>query len=81
MRDQRINAIAEAERVAIGGPFDGVRVVASYRSSPPSERAFLVKGTAHTKNTRRYVTLALTRAEARKLVADFQSFLGEGGQR
>lgn len=55
---------------------DGVAVVASYRMTPPTPRPFRIRGTWNTARTSHEVTIALTEDEARKLVADFASFLG-----
>ena len=56
---------------------DGVAVVGSFRSSPPTMRPWRVRGIAHTDKTNRYVTVALTQDEAVKLVADFLSLGGK----
>lgn len=49
----------------------GVAVVGSYQMSPPTERPFHVHGDASTAKTRRLVEVALTRAEAQRLVQDW----------
>lgn len=75
MRDQFLKGRANAERRAVGGYWDGVAVVASYQSSPKTDRPYHVTGRADTPNTVRHVQIALTRDEARKLVADFALYL------
>jgi hypothetical protein len=73
-RTSYISAVADPERFAVGGPFDGVPSVASFQSSPRTDKPFLISAVSETDKTRRLITVALTHKEAAKLVSDFQSF-------
>lgn len=48
-----------------------VIVAGSYQMSPPTDRPFKVRGVSRTAKTVRHVEIALTRAEAAKLIADW----------
>lgn len=69
-RAQYLVALADAEQT----DDRGVAVVGSYRTYPTSEALFILRAVAHTDKTERYVTVGLTRDEARKLVRDYVSF-------
>jgi hypothetical protein len=65
---QLIEAVAdERQQVA------GVAVVASFQMTPETDRPRKVRGIDHSTKYPRLVSIALTSAEARKLVADWQS--------
>lgn len=70
-----LDAIADDSRVAHGGSFDGVASVASYQMTPRTSRPIKIRGISRTAKTNRFVTIALTENEARKMISDVQSFL------
>lgn len=52
---------------------NGVAVVGSYQTAPPTDSPFKVHALLRTAKTERYIEVALTRLEARKLVEDWVS--------
>jgi hypothetical protein len=73
-RTQHIAAVADSGRVTVGGVFAGVASVGTFQVSPPTERPFKINAVAETDKLRRTIVIALTDAEAAKLVSDFRGF-------
>jgi hypothetical protein len=71
-RVQRLRAVADDVRTV-----DGVPVVASYQTIPHTARPFHLRAVSRTARLERHVLVELTEAEARKVIADLASFLGE----
>lgn len=80
MRTRRpyVRALADPDHVTQP---EGIAVVASYQSSPITDVPFKVRGIIPGSQLRRkvdvIVDVALTRAQAAKLVSDFSSFMGD----
>jgi len=67
-RRQHLSAVADSTRAV-----DGVAVIASFQSYPPTGRPYRLRARSDTAKVTRYITVALNADEARKLVADWLS--------